>query len=62
MFYVRYLRAELLRRRVRTALTVLGLALGVALVIAISGLSNGLDKAQKTALNPLSSIGTDLTV
>ena len=62
MFYVRFLRSELLRRRVRTALTILGLALGVALVIAISGVSRGLDKAQKTALNPLSSIGTDLTV
>jgi ABC-type antimicrobial peptide transport system permease subunit len=62
VFYLRYLRSELLRRRVRTALTVLGLAVGVALVIAISGLSRGLDRAQKTALNPLSSIGTDLTV
>jgi putative ABC transport system permease protein len=62
MFYLRYLRSELLRRRVRTALTILGLALGVGLVIAISGLSRGLDRAQKTALNPLSSIGTDLTV
>jgi putative ABC transport system permease protein len=62
MFYLRYLRSELLRRRVRTALTVTGLALGVALVITISGLSRGLDRAQKTALNPLSGIGTDLTV
>jgi len=62
MFYLRYLRSELLRRRVRTALTVTGLALGVALVITISGLSRGLDRAQKTALNPLAGIGTDLTV
>jgi ABC-type antimicrobial peptide transport system permease subunit len=62
MFYLRYLRSELLRRRMRTALTVTGLALGVALVIIISGLSRGLDRAQKTALNPLSGIGTDLTV
>ena len=62
MFYLRYIRRELLRRRARTLLTVLGLALGVALVIVISGLSNGLSHAQKTALNPLSSIGTDLTV
>jgi putative ABC transport system permease protein len=62
MFYLRYMRRELLRRRARTLLTVLGLALGVALVIVISGLSNGLSHAQKTALNPLSSIGTDLTV
>jgi putative ABC transport system permease protein len=62
MFYLRYLRSELLRRRARTVLTVLGLALGVGLVIAISGLSHGLDHAQKTALDPLSTIGTDLTV
>lgn len=62
VFYLRYIRRELSRRRGRTLLTVLGLALGVALVIVISGLSNGLTNAQKTALNPLSSIGTDLTV
>ena len=62
VFYLRYIRRELSRRRTRTLLTVLGLALGVALVIVISGLSNGLGNAQKTALNPLSSIGTDLTV
>ncbi len=62
MFYVRYLRSELLRRRARTILTLAGLAVGVALVIAISGVSRGLDRAQKTALDPLSTIGTDLTV
>ncbi len=62
MFYLSYLRSELLRRKSRTILTVLGLALGVALVIVISSLSRGLDHAQRTALNPLSSIGTDLTV
>src|SRR6266511_3870198 len=62
MFYVRYLRSELLRRRARTILTLAGLAVGVALVIAISGVSRGLDRAQKSALDPLSTIGTDLTV
>jgi len=62
VFYLRYLRSELLRRRGRTTLTVLGLALGIALVIAISALSRGLDGAQKKALDPLGSIGTDLTV
>jgi putative ABC transport system permease protein len=62
MFYLGYLRSELLRRKGRTILTVLGLAVGVALVIAISSLSRGLDRAQKSALDPLSSIGTDLTV
>ena len=62
MFYVRYLRNELVRRRARTILTLLGLGLGVALVVAITSLSNGLDKAQKKTLNPLAGIGTDLTV
>jgi ABC-type antimicrobial peptide transport system permease subunit len=36
MFYLAYLRSELLRRRARTILTLLALAVGVALVIAIS--------------------------
>ncbi|MGZ4347847.1 MAG: ABC transporter permease [Gaiellaceae bacterium] len=62
MFYLRYLRSELVGRRTRTILTLVGLALGVALVITITGLARGLDRAQKTALNPLSTIGTDLTV
>jgi putative ABC transport system permease protein len=62
VFYLRYLRAELLRRRGRTIVTVLGLALGIGLVITIAGLSTGLDKAQKKTLDPLSGIGTDLTV
>jgi ABC-type antimicrobial peptide transport system permease subunit len=62
MFYVRYLRNELVRRRARTILTALGLGLGVALVIVIAGVSSGLDKAQKKTLNPLADIGTDLTV
>lgn len=62
MFYLRYLRSELLRRRARTIVTLLGLGVGVALVIAISSLSNGLDRAQKQTLNPLAGIGTDLTV
>jgi ABC-type antimicrobial peptide transport system permease subunit len=62
MFYVRYLRNELVRRRARTILTLLGLGLGVALVIAISSVSSGLDRAQRKTLDPLAGIGTDLTV
>jgi len=62
VFYARYLRNELVRRRTRTIVTLVGLGLGVALVIAISSLSNGLDRAQKKTLNPLAGIGTDLTV
>ena len=62
MFYLRYLRNELLRRRSRTVLTLLGLGLGVALVVAISSVSKGLNSAQQKTLNPLADIGTDLTV
>jgi putative ABC transport system permease protein len=62
MFFLGYLRSELVRRKSRTILTVLGLAVGVSLVIAVSALSKGLDQAQAKALDPLSSIGTDLTV
>jgi ABC-type antimicrobial peptide transport system permease subunit len=62
VFYLRYLRNELLRRRGRTIVTLLGLGLGVALVIAIASLSTGLDRAQKKTLDPLGGIGTDLTV
>jgi ABC-type antimicrobial peptide transport system permease subunit len=62
VFYLRYLRAELTRRRGRTILTLLGLAIGVGLVIAISSLSKGLDEAQSATLDPLAGIGTDLTV
>ena len=62
MFFVRYARSELTRRRGRTIVTVAGLAVGVALVVLIGSLARGLDEAQATALDPLSSIGTDLTV
>jgi putative ABC transport system permease protein len=62
MFFLDYVRHELFRRRTRTVLTMLGLGLGVALVVAISAISHGLDSAQKKALDPLSGIGTDLTV
>jgi putative ABC transport system permease protein len=62
VFFVTYVRNELVRRRSRTILTVLGLAVGVSLVIAVSALARGLDRAQAKALDPLQSIGTDLTV
>jgi putative ABC transport system permease protein len=62
MFFVRYAASELTRRRGRTLVTVSGLALGVALVVVIAALTRGLDDAQAKALDPLSSIGTDLTV
>jgi ABC-type antimicrobial peptide transport system permease subunit len=62
MFYVRFLGAELRRRPARTALTALGLALGVGLVVIIGALSAGLDEAQEEALAPLTGVGTDMRV
>ena len=41
VFYLSYLRSELLRRKGRTILTLAGLAIGVALVIVISSLTHG---------------------
>jgi putative ABC transport system permease protein len=61
VFYVRYLFAELRRRRSRTALTALGLGVGVGLVVAVAALSDGLDRAQREILRPLTGVGTDLS-
>jgi len=62
MFHVTYIHRELRRRAGRTALTVTGLAVGVALVVAITAVSSGLDQAQAKVLDPLESLGTDLLV
>jgi ABC-type antimicrobial peptide transport system permease subunit len=53
---------ELRRRRGRTVVTALGLASGVGLVMAIVGVSAGLDRAQADVLSPLRSVGTDVLV
>lgn len=62
MFYLQYLLAELRRRPGRTALTALGLAVGVGLVVIVGALSRGLDDAQDEVLEPLTGVGTDLSV
>jgi putative ABC transport system permease protein len=62
MFYLQYLSAELRRRPGRTALTALGLAVGVGLVVIVGALSAGLDDAQDEVLEPLTGVGTDLSV
>jgi len=62
MFYLTYLHRELRRRLGRTVLTVLGLGVGVSLVVVVSALSSGLDKAQSKILDPLAKVGTDLVV
>ena len=62
MFYLRYIASELRRRKGRTFLVALGLGVGVAFVIAVNALSNGLDTAQAQVLRPLTGLGTDMSV
>ena len=62
MFFINYISAELRRRKGRTILTALGLAVGVGLVVVVSALSDGLDKAQDEVLEPLTGVGTDMSV
>src|SRR4051794_5340825 len=62
VFYATYLLSELRRRRGRTLLTALGLAVGVGLVVTVTALSDGLDDAQQKVLNPLTGVGTDMSV
>lgn len=62
MFFIRYVGAELRRRKGRTALTALGLGVGVALVVTVAALSQGLDDAQSEVLEPLTGVGTEMSV
>jgi ABC-type antimicrobial peptide transport system permease subunit len=62
LVYVKYMFSELRRRRGRTFLTALGLAVGVGLVVTVSALSAGLDQAQQKVLQPLTGVGTDMSV
>jgi ABC-type antimicrobial peptide transport system permease subunit len=62
MFYLTYILSELRRRSGRTILTALGLGLGVGLVVTVSSLSSGLDQAQAKILEPLTGVGTDMSV
>jgi putative ABC transport system permease protein len=62
MFYAHYVVAELRRRRGRTILTLLGLAVAVGMVATVVSLSNGLDDAQSEVLEPLTGVGTDMSV
>jgi putative ABC transport system permease protein len=60
VFYLLYLSAELRRRKGRTILTALGLAVGVGMVAIVAALSKGLDDAQAKVLAPLRGVGTDM--
>jgi ABC-type antimicrobial peptide transport system permease subunit len=62
MFFLTYMVSELRRRSGRTVLTALGLGLGVGLVVTVNALSSGLDRAQAQILEPLTGVGTDMSV
>jgi ABC-type antimicrobial peptide transport system permease subunit len=62
MFFLTYMLSELRRRSGRTVLTALGLGLGVGLVVTVNALSTGLDRAQTQILEPLTGVGTDMSV
>jgi ABC-type antimicrobial peptide transport system permease subunit len=62
MFFMTYMLAELRRRSGRTVLTALGLGIGVGLVVTVNALSTGLDRAQARVLEPLTGVGTDMSV
>jgi putative ABC transport system permease protein len=62
MFFLTYMLSELRRRSGRTVLTALGLGLGIGLVVTVTALSAGLDRAQAQILEPLTGVGTDMSV
>jgi hypothetical protein len=62
MFYLQYLKAELTKRLGKTITNSLGLAIASAIIIAIVSVSQGLSNTQKTVLNPLENVGTDIVV
>jgi ABC-type antimicrobial peptide transport system permease subunit len=62
LFSLSYAAAELRRRWSRALVTALGLAAGVSLVVAISGITAGFHQAGEKALAPLGDVGTDILV
>jgi putative ABC transport system permease protein len=62
MFFLTYLRHELLRRKRQAVVIALGLAVGIGLVMTVTAASSGVRKAQAEVLHSLYGLGTDVTV
>lgn len=61
-FLLTYLHRELRGRPVQTAVTAAGLAVGIALVLAVAAASSGVRDAEGKAVHSLYGVGTDLSV
>jgi putative ABC transport system permease protein len=57
-----YVRRELANRRKQTFIIAAGMALAIALVIIVSGVSAGVKNAQSSVLQSVYGVGTDITV
>ena len=61
MFFA-YLRRELINRKKQSVIIAMGMALAIALVIIVNGVSAGVKGAQASALESVYGVGTDITV
>jgi putative ABC transport system permease protein len=62
MFFITYLRRELRRRTHQAVFVALGLAVGIGLVVTVSAVSAGVNKAESGVLSALYGVGTNVTV
>ncbi|MDN3356463.1 ABC transporter permease [Actinomadura sp. DC4] len=62
MFFLTFLRHELVRRMRQAIVISLGPAVGIGLVISVVAASGGVQRAQEKVLHALYGIGTDVTV
>jgi putative ABC transport system permease protein len=60
--FLTYLRRELTNRRKQTVIIAIGMALAIALVVIVSSISGGVQAAQKSVLQSVYGVGTDITV
>jgi ABC-type antimicrobial peptide transport system permease subunit len=60
--FLRYLSRELRRRSRQAFVIALGLAIGIGLVVTVSAMATGVERAQGDVLHSLYGVGTDITV
>ena len=60
--FATYLRRELSNRKKQSIIIAIGMALAIALVILVNGVSAGVKDAQATALSSINGVGTDITI